>query len=132
MARNILAAALGYLVWTALFLGGSAGIRSAMPSVHDQGGFTSNVAALSLYLVLSIAASLLAGYLVARIARVPATWVWITAVALLATGIPVQLSTWDQMPVWYNLIFLIMLVPATIFGGRLGGSGSEQPSAPSA
>lgn len=125
MARNVLASTLGYMVWTAFFLGSAAVIRSMMPSVHDEAGFTSDVTALSLLLLISVIASLLAGYAAARAALVPkTTWVWVTAIALLATGIPVQLSTWDQVPVWYNVIFLALLVPATIIGGRIGGSAS--------
>lgn len=132
MARNLLAAALGYLVWTAVFLGGSAGIRRAMASVHDQAGLTSDVTALSAYLAVSVVASLLAGYAVGRIAHAPkAKWVWITALALFATGVPVQLGVWDQLPLWYNVVFLLLLVPVTILGGRLGGSGSDLATAPS-
>ena len=38
----------------------------------------------------------------------------------MATGIPVQLSAWDQLPVWYNLVFLVLLVPVTMLGVRIG------------
>ena len=44
-------------------------------------------------------------------------YIWILAGCLLATGIPVQLSAWNDLPVWYNLVFLTLLVPVTIAGG---------------
>lgn len=128
MARNLLACALGYMLWTSVFLGGSSLVRSSMAAVHDDAGFTRDGTALSLYLVISVVASLLAGWAAARFAHPPKTkWVVVTALALLATGIPVQLSTWESLPVWYNLVFLGLLVPATVFGGRLGGSAAEAP-----
>lgn len=127
MMRSILGVVAGYAVWTAVFLGSSFGIRSVMSSVHDEAGFTSDVAALGLYIVMSVVASLLAGFTVARIADAPKMrWVWITAIALLATGIPVQVSAWNALPIWYNVLFLVLLVPVTLKGGRLGSGAAVE------
>lgn len=128
--RNIFSVLAGYAVWTAVFLGGSAVVRAALSSVHDDAGYTDNVTALLVYLALSVIASLLAGFVTARIAMPPkAKWVFFTSLALLATGVPVQLSVWELLPVWYNLVFLALLVPATLMGGRLGASaGSADPA----
>ena len=126
MMRSTLGVIAGYAAWTVIFLGSSSGIRSVMASVHDEAGFTSDVAALSWYLAMSVVASLLAGFTTARIADAPKMrWVLVTAIALLATGIPVQLSAWDSTPVWYNLAFLALLVPATLMGGRKGAADAE-------
>lgn len=119
MLRNVLAVAAGYAVWTVIFLGGSAGIRSGMPQVHDADGFTNSAAALSLYLLISFLASLAAGTATGRVASSPTgKKVLILGLLLLATGIPVQLSAWDRIPLWYNLVFLAALVPVTVAGGR--------------
>ncbi len=127
MMRSILGVVAGYAAWTVIFLGSSAGIRSVMSSVHDEAGLTSNVAALSAYLAMSVVASLLAGFTTARIADAPKVrWVWITAIALLATGIPVQVSAWDELPIWYNVLFLVLLVPVTLKGGRLGSGAAAE------
>ena len=109
----------GYLVWTVVFLGGGAVLRSAMAGVHDAEGYTRDGTALALYLVLSFVASFVAGLTAARLAGAGRP-VWILAGLLLGTGIPVQLSAWDRLPVWYNVVFLAMLVPLTIAGGRSG------------
>ena len=56
-----------------------------------------------------------------RIAGASRRWTCaaVLAALLLATGIPVQLSVWNDLPVWYNLAFLILLVPETVFGASL-------------
>lgn len=125
MIRNIFAAIAGYLLWTVVFLGGGAAVRSGMPSVHDAEGYTSDVTALGLYLAISFAASVGAGYLAGRVARERRMmWVGVLAFLLVATGIPVQLSAWENLPVWYNLVFLAALAPLTLLGGRkaIGGA----------
>lgn len=69
---------------------------------------------------LSVLASLAAGfaaYLISQSNKSVCTW--ILAACLLATGIPVQISAWNDLPVWYNLLFLVLLVPVTVLGARL-------------
>lgn len=120
MIMSILSIVAGYAVWTVLFLGGSAGIRSVMASSHDAAGYTSDIAALLTYLVLSMIASVAAGYVTAKVSKVKVKRdSLILAGALLATGIPVQISSWSLIPIWYNLAFLVMLVPLTILGSTL-------------
>lgn len=117
MLKQLAGVLAGYAVWTVVFLGGSAVVRSTMAGVHDADGFTGDGLALALYLLLSFAASVLAGLTTSRIAG-GGRPVWILAGLLLATGIPVQASAWDRLPIWYHLIFLGMLVPMTLAGGR--------------
>ena len=122
MIMHILSIISGYAVWTVIFLGGSAVVRSAMSDVHDAEGLTTENTALFAYLVLSVFASVVAGYTSARISKIHQKRdVWILAVALLATGIPVQLGVWDVIPVWYNATFLILIVPCTLLGGTFYG-----------
>ncbi len=45
--------------------------------------------------------------------RLPA---WVLALGLSGIDIPVRLSPWNEFRVWYNLAFLILLVPLTIAG----------------
>ena len=114
---SIVAVIAGYATWTIIFLGGSAGVRSVMADVHDADGMTADLSALITYLVLSVCASIAAGFVAARISKVKAVRdTRILAAALLLTGIPVQLAAWDVLPIWYNLAFLILLVPATLWG----------------
>jgi hypothetical protein len=43
----------------------------------------------------------------------------ILAVIQLALGILFETSAWDLTPIWYHLVFLALIVPATVYGGRL-------------
>lgn len=120
MIKSILAVIGGYALWTVVFLAGGAALRSAMSSVHDADGITTDVPALVLYLLVSMLASVGAGYVAAVISKANVRRdAIILAVALLATGIPVQMSVWDVIPVWYNAAFLILLAPLTIWGSML-------------
>ena len=120
MIMSIISIVAGYAVWTVLFLGGSAGIKTVMSSSHDAAGYSSDVAVLLTYLVLSMVASIAAGFVTAKVSKVKVKRdSLILAGALLATGIPVQISNWSLLPVWYNLAFLAMLVPLTIWGSTL-------------
>ena len=86
-----------------------------------------NVLALVLYLAVSFLASLAGGSATGKLANKPSTtWVLVLGVLLLATGIPVQMGYWDQIPVWYHLIFLGALIPLTVAGGRLAGSAPSE------
>ncbi len=126
MLRNIISVIAGYLVWTFIFLGGGAVVQMLRPEVYDENGITSDATALSLVLLISIVASLAGGFLTARIAVVAKMrWVGILAVCLLATGIPVQITAGAALPVWYNLMFLVQLVPMTLIGGTLGKGKSD-------
>lgn len=124
MFKNILSVVAGYVVWTVIFLGGAAAVRALRPDVHVN-GFTSDIPTLVIYLIVSIAASLAAGFVTAKIAGgSKMLFAAILAVCLLATGIPVQLSAWNDLPVWYNLTFLILLVPVTMLGAGWSHSGA--------
>jgi len=120
MANALLSVVGGYIAWTLVFLGGSAGIRAAFASAHTPDGGTSSAGILLLYLVLSCVASVLAGFVAARLSKSHVMRnVLIVAGLLLATGIPVQISVWETLPVWYHLAFLGALVPLTWIGGRM-------------
>ena len=120
MLKNVLSVVFGYAAWTMIFLGGASLIRMIWSSAHDDQGITSNIKLLVGYLILSIVASLMAGLTTVSIAgSAKMKCVSVLAICLLATGIPVQLSTWDVLPVWYNLIFMILLVPVTLAGAKI-------------
>ncbi len=119
MVKNILSVVAGFLVWTAVFLLGSQVVRSIFANVHNDDGYTSNVSALLIYLALSALASMAAGFACAKIADdSPMRYATITGVLLLLTGLYVQISAWDLLPVWYNLAFLVLLLPVTLIGAR--------------
>lgn len=115
--RAVLAVIAGYAAWTILWLGLNATLAAVLPDSYDESGVTNSAGLLVGTLAASAVISVVAGWLTARIAT-PRAAVW-TAAALLLTGIGVQISYWSLLPVWYHLAFLILLAPATIFGGSL-------------
>lgn len=120
MANAFLSVVAGYIAWTVVFLGGSAGLRAAFASAHTPDGGTTSAGLLLAYLLLSFVASVAAGAATARLSTSHSGRnVLILAGLLLATGIPVQISVWETLPVWYHLAFLIALAPLTWAGGRL-------------
>ena len=79
---------------------------------------------------LSIVCSIASGYATALVARqngvVRATAL---GVVLLAVGIAVQAGSWELLPVWYHLTFLVALLPAAVLGGRLRAETAVRASA---
>ena len=120
MLRNALAVLAGFVVWTVVFLGLAAAVRALFPADHGPDGSVTALLPLLVYLVLTALASLGAGYTAARIATaaVPRT-VLVLGAILLAVGIAVQVSSWSLAPSWYNVVFLLLLLPLTVVGGRL-------------
>jgi hypothetical protein len=127
--RNVVAIIGGYVVWTVVWLGGNAGIKGSMPSRYDADGFSLDTTVLGLALVLSVVCSVLSGWVAARLAHKPRGAAMILGGLLLATGLMVQISAWSKMPVWYHLIFLVLLYPMTMFGATRGMSGRTVASA---
>jgi len=123
--RIAVAVVTGFVAWTAVFLASNAIVAQIAPDQFAEDGSTSNRTILAVILVLSVVASLLAGWITAKIAKVrdnrPS---WILGAVLLAVGIPVQVSSWNLLPLWYNLLFLLFLIPAAILGGGLAANKS--------
>lgn len=120
--RKVAAVIVGFVVWSALWVGGNQALISAMPEHYAEDGSTSNTGVLLGVLGLSVVLSILAGYLTAMVGKASvARLALVLGVVLLAVGLPVQLGYWDVMPIWYHLSFLALLIPACLVGARLRG-----------
>ena len=123
MARLILAFILAPVVWGVVMFGGTLLIRLVYADVGDTGPFP--ISYLLMALVGSVIYSLVAGFTGAAVAGGDATRAGLVAgVALLLVGLGVQISSWDLLPVWYHLVFLALLIPATVVGAHLKGGNS--------
>ena len=81
---------------------------------------------LVIYLIASIPVSVLAGVAGARVgAAHAAKAVKVLAIVNLITGIIVQAAAWNSLPAWWHILFLLFVVPATLYGGSLVGSKTE-------
>lgn len=127
MLRSIGAVAAGFMAWSVLWLGGNVLAGAIWPSAFDDAGLTTDRGILATILAYSVVLSLVSGWLSARAAgRSAVKHAVITGVLLLIVGVLVQISVWEQMPLWYHIPFLAAIVPANLMGARLG-AGKPRP-----
>ena len=120
MIRSILSVLAGTGAWGVLWVGGNSALATALPGSFDESGLTSSGGLLVLILVYSVALSVLAGWITARIARRSPTKHALALGALqLAIGIAAQAAYWELMPLWYHLPFLALLIPGNLLGAQL-------------
>ncbi len=127
--RAVLAVVTGIVLWGGLWAGGHALLAQVWPASFDEQGFTQSSSILLGFLVGSVALSVLAGYVAASIARRRTMRiVTILAAIQLGIGIFVQASAWAQMPSWYHVPFLLMVIPAHLLGGWLRTGRAPRPA----
>jgi hypothetical protein len=112
--------ATGFLLWTILWLGSEPVIFTIVPEWNHEND-PARVADVYLIakLLLSVLFSLISGYVSAVIANDAMRAPTVLGVVLLLVGLFIQISVWDSVPVWFHSIFLGLLLPVTIIGGRL-------------
>lgn len=121
MLRSILAAVAGFFLWTVLWLGLNSLLTIVTPGSFNEDGSTDSQLLLLFILILSVVFSVASGYITELIVIDGATWpIWGMGIALLVVGLFVQISFWSHFPLWYNILFLVLLIPAVLYGGRLG------------
>lgn len=118
MGRMIGAVVAGAVVWAALWLGMNAVLPSMLPDAVVPGQPLGDVAVLLFLIAYSVALSVLAGYTAAAVAR-SMTAVKVLAGLQLLLGVVAEAASWELLPIWYHLVFLALIVPATLLGGSL-------------
>ena len=121
MGRLIAAVAVGFILWSVLWIGAGWVVTNAFPdSFSDGDQVTDNVVVLLLLIVVSFGISIIAGWTTGWLARASAEKApWVLGLVLLAVGIWVESATWSQTPIWYHVFFLALLVPGVLIGARL-------------
>ena len=130
MARLILGIIAGFIVWSILWVGSDA-IFSAISTewgktstefreaVANQTPYTLSSTVLIALLIKSFIVSIISGFIAALIAKENTKSTFILGILLLLFGIFIQVSHWNYMPLWYHILFLALLIPMTILGGKL-------------
>lgn len=122
MMRATVGVIVGYALWSVIWLGGSWIFFSAAGEAIGAGQAYTATGPLVATIGLSVVCSLVAGVSTARLTRPNSRRAaWIVGGLLLATGIMVQAGSWDLLPVWYHLTFLVLLIPVTLAGEKLAG-----------
>ena len=118
--RTIKAVLVGAATWAILWVAGMKLAAALFPNMLPAGQAVTHSGTLLGLIIYSLVLSGLAGYATAAMAggdRMRS--VWILAIVQLALGVFFETSSWNLAPVWYYLVFLVLIVPATLYGGTL-------------
>lgn len=131
MVRIIVGVIIGFVVWSVLWMGSDQVLIMLSPgwygahqysfqmAFEDGSPFAADSMILLIGIVRAVIISLMAGFLAASVAGENRRSPLYLGLLLLLAGILVQGYTWNYMPIWYHAIFLVLLVPVTVIGGRL-------------
>lgn len=120
VGRSIKAVLMGAVLWAILWVSGMKLAAALFPTLVPTGQPVTHTGALLGLIIYSVPLSVLAGFVTAVMAvgdRMRT--VWILAILQFALGIFFETSSWNLAPVWYHLVFLALVVPATLYGGAL-------------
>ncbi len=120
MGRTILSIIIGFVTWSVLWLLSNAVVAAISPEAFGDDDLSVSPVVLVVFLILALVFSVAAGFLTASISRAkPVRNALALGVLLLAVGIGMQSQYWEAVPLWYHLIFLVLLLPGAYAGGRL-------------
>ncbi|MEZ5307247.1 MAG: hypothetical protein R2684_08900 [Pyrinomonadaceae bacterium] len=127
MVMKIVGVVIGFIVWTLIFIGGEQLVGAIAPSwvADPTATYIDSVPLLSTYLVRSVIASFVAGLVAALIAKDNNKTPLILGIILLIVGVLVQAAAWNLLPAWYNIVFVLLLVPTTLVGGKVISVGEK-------
>ena len=121
----------GFIIWSIVWLVMNSLMSAISPgwfgkifnefqnAVNRNEPFTPPVS-VSVYLIFqSILCSLIAGFATAITANERQKSTLALGILLLITGVFVEAYHWNYFPIWYHVLFLLFLIPTTVFGGRL-------------
>ncbi|MCA1589789.1 MAG: hypothetical protein LC734_05225 [Acidobacteria bacterium] len=131
MLRIILGIIGGFIAWSIFWAGSDQIFRSIWPDsygAHQFGleramtnnePFATDAGILLISIFRSIVITIMSGFLAAVISKENWKAPVALGILLLLFGVFVQAVAWNYLPVWYHLLFLLMLVPMTILGGKM-------------
>ena len=131
MIRIILAVIVGFVAWSIMWVGSERVLSIASPdwfgahqiafekATLNKEAYTPDTAILVLNVVRGTIVTIITGFLAALIAGENRLSTLILGILLVAFGLVVVVMTWHIIPLWYHVLFTLMLIPMTIVGGRL-------------
>ena len=120
MGKTIGAVLAGAAVWAVLWIGGNTGLAAGFPDIIVAGEPITHVPMLMLLIAYSVVLSVLAGFTTAAVEGGGSMFaVKILAGLQLMLGVFFEVTSWSLLPLWYHVVFLLMIVPATLTGGRM-------------
>ena len=131
MLKIVLGVIAGFVAWSILWVGSDQVLMMVSPAWYgahqlhfalamaNQAAFDADTTVLITHVVRSIIISIISGFLAAFVAGENRRAPLILGVLLLLFGLMVEAMVWSYLPVWYHLIFLALLVPMAMLGGKL-------------
>jgi hypothetical protein len=131
MLRVFLGVVSGFFAWVFALIGGEMILSAILPEafgahqrafqkvIEEGGAFTASSTHLILHTLLGSIASLLAGFVSAIIAGENKRAPMVLGFLMLALGLLKAVMSWQYVPLWYHVVFTVMLLPLVILGGRL-------------
>ena len=136
MVRIVLGVIVGFLVWSVLWVGSDQVLMMIWPewygahqlaferAMTNKEPFAPDLTILMMHLVRSVIVSLISGFIAAVTAAESRRTTLILGVLLLLVGLAVEIMAWNYLPIWYHFLFLFLIVPMTIAGGKLRSANS--------
>ena len=131
MVRIILGVLAGFAVWTILWLGSDQlliNLSKDWYGAHQYGfetamlnetPFTPDNTILFMHLVRCVIISLMSGFIAAFVAGENRKAPLALGTLLFLFGMIIEIMAWSYLPIWYHAIFVLLLIPMTVIGGRL-------------
>ena len=130
MIRIILGAIAGFIAWSMIWVGSEKVLSAIWPewyganqvafeaAVVNGGAFTADTTILLMNIVRGSIVSVISGFLAALIAGENRRSPLILVVLLVAFGLVIVVMSWSYVPLWYHIIFTLLLIPMTMLGGN--------------
>ncbi len=130
MLRIVLGVIAGFIGWLIVWVGVEKGLSAVWPAfgvhqhafedaVKNGGPFTPETTMLLTHIVVGSIIAVMSGSLSALIAGENTRAPLIVGILLLALGVLKVVMSWQHVPLWYNVIFTVILLPMAIIGGKL-------------
>ena len=131
MGRTVLSVVAGFITWVLVWFGAEQALSAVWPesygahqlafqsAIENGGEFTADTRLLLIQIVLGSIASVIAGFVAALVARESSRAPRALGFLLLAFGLLKVVMSWPYVPIWHHVIFIALLFPMTIVGGRL-------------
>jgi hypothetical protein len=130
MVRIILGVIAGFFAWLVVWVGIEKILSALFPewygapqlafqnAIEYGGQFTAETRLLLSHIVIASLVAMLSGYLAALVSRENKRGPLILGILLLGVGLLKVVMSWPYVPMWYHIIFTVILLPLTILGGR--------------
>ena len=131
MLKIVLGVVVGFVAWSILWVGSDQVLMMASPNwygahqlgfekaVTNQEPFSADSTILITHLFRNAIISIMSGFLAAFVAGENKKSPLGLGIILLIVGVLVEAMAWNYAPACYHIVFVVLLVPMTIIGGKL-------------